>query len=73
MVKNKAKQKAKQTEQKMQVSEDVRSYALDLVANGVVDMEVLLRACLGYMSMEDVCHMLDLNELSPRFFAAEEQ
>jgi hypothetical protein len=57
---------------KMQVSQDVRSYALDLVANGVVDMEVLLRACLGYMSMEDVCHMLDLNEMSPRFFAEEQ-
>lgn len=57
----------------MQVSQDVRSYALDLVANGSVDMEVLLRACLGYMSMEDVCHMLDLNEMSPRFFVAEEQ
>jgi hypothetical protein len=69
MVKNKAKQQ----EQKMQVSEDVRSYALDLVANGLVDMEVLLRACLGYMSMEDVCHMLDLNEMSPRFLTTEEQ
>ena len=56
----------------MQVSQDVRSYALDLVENGLVDMEVLLRACLGYMSMEDVCHMLDLNEMSPRFFAEEQ-
>ena len=55
----------------MQVSQDVRSYALDLVENGIVDMEVLLRACLGYMSMEDVCHMLDLNELSPRFMSLE--
>jgi len=71
MVKNKAKQQ--QQEQKMQVSPDVRSYALDLVANGLVDMEVLLRACLGYMSMEDVCHMLDLNEMSPRFLTTEEQ
>jgi hypothetical protein len=67
------KRQSNQQEQKMQVSQDVRSYALDLVANGVVDMEVLLRACLGYMSMDDVCHMLDLNEMSPRFFAAEEQ
>ena len=71
MVKNKAKKQ--QQEQKMQVSPDVRSYALDLVANGLVDMEVLLRACLGYMSMDDVCHMLDLNEMSPRFFTTEEQ
>jgi hypothetical protein len=63
----------RQQEQKMQVSQDVRSYALDLVENGLVDMEVLLRACLGYMTSDDVAHMLDLNEMSPRFFAAEEQ
>ena len=55
----------------MTISPDVRSYALDLVQNGLVDMEVLLRACLGYMSMEDVCHMLDLNEMSPRFLQEE--
>ena len=53
----------------MQVSPDVRSYALDLVANGLVDMEVLLRACLGYMTADAVAHMLDLNELSPRFMS----
>jgi hypothetical protein len=56
-------------EPKMQVNPDVRSYALDLVAHGVVDTEVLLRACLGYMSADDVAHMLDLNELSPRFMS----
>ena len=53
----------------MTINPDVRSYALDLIANGLVDMEVMLRACLGYMSMEDVCHMLDLNEMSPRFMS----
>ena len=51
----------------MTIDPDVRSYALDLVANGMVDTEVLLRACLGYMTSDDVAHMLDLNELSPRF------
>ena len=55
----------------MKVSSDVRSYALDLVANGLVDTEVLLRACLGYMSSDDVAHMLELNEMSPHFFAEE--
>lgn len=53
----------------MTIDPDVRSYALDLVAHGVVDMEVLLRACLGYMKADDVAHMLDLNELSPRFLS----
>ena len=57
----------------MQVSDCPRSYALDLVKNDMVSMEVLLRACLGYMSHADVCHMLDLNELSPRFLTEELQ
>jgi hypothetical protein len=56
-------------EPKMQVNPDVRSYALELIENGLVDTEVLLRACLGYMKADDVAHMLDLNELSPRFLA----
>ena len=46
---------------------DPRSFALGLVEDGLVNMEVLLRACLGYMSTDDVRDMLDLNELSPRF------
>ena len=53
----------------MQVNPDVRSYALELIENGLVDTEVLLRACLGYMRADDVAHMLDLNELSPRFLS----
>ena len=53
----------------MQVNPDVRSYALELIENGLVDTQVLLRACLGYMRADDVAHMLDLNELSPRFMS----
>ena len=53
----------------MTIDPDVRSYALELIENGLVDTEVLLRACLGYMSADDVAHMLDLNELSPRFMS----
>jgi hypothetical protein len=51
----------------MTINPDVRSYALELIENGLVDTEVLLRACLGYMTSDAVAHMLDLNELSPRF------
>jgi len=51
----------------MTIDPDVRSYALELIENGLVDTEVLLRACLGYMSADAVAHMLDLNEMSPRF------
>ncbi len=53
----------------MTINPDVRSYALELIENGLVDTEVLLRACLGYMRADDVAHMLDLNELSPRFMS----
>jgi hypothetical protein len=56
-------------EPKMTINPDVRSYALELIENGLVDTEVLLRACLGYMKAHDVAHMLDLNELSPRFMS----
>ena len=55
----------------MTINPDVRSYALDLVEHGMVDTEVLLRACLGYMSADAVAHMLDLNEMSPRFLKEE--
>ena len=58
-------------ELKMTINPDVRSYALDLVEHGMVRTEVLLRACLGYMSADDVAHMLDLNELGPRFLNKE--
>ena len=51
----------------MTINPDVRSYALDLVEHGMVRTEVLLRACLGYMSADAVAHMLHLNEMSPRF------
>ena len=53
----------------MTIDPDVRSYALELIENGLVDTQVLLRACLGYMRADDVAHMLDLNELSPRFMS----
>jgi hypothetical protein len=56
-------------ELKMTINPDVRSYALELIENGLVDTEVLLRACLGYMKADDVAHMLDLNEMSPRFMS----
>lgn len=50
-----------------QFQNDPRSYAMELVDNGLVDAESLLNACLKYMSHDDVRGMLDANELSPRF------
>ena len=44
-----------------------RDYAVALVEDGLVSAEVLLTACLKYMSHDDVRGMLDANELTPRF------
>ena len=46
---------------------DPRGYAIDLVEQGLVSPQLLLEACLSYMSTDDVRGMLDANELSPRF------
>jgi hypothetical protein len=46
---------------------DPRGYAIDLVEQGMVSPQLLLEACLSYMSWDDVRGMLDANELSPRF------
>ena len=46
---------------------DPRSYALDMVTDGLVTAESMLLAALKYMSDFEVCEMLDMNELSPRF------
>jgi len=44
-----------------------RSFALDMVANGLVSADSMLLMALNYMSHDDVRDMLDANELSPRF------
>ena len=46
---------------------DSRSFALELVGNGLVSAESLLTAALNWMSTDEVREMLDANELSPRF------
>lgn len=45
---------------------DPREYAFKKVED-CGDGEVMLTACLKYMSHDDIRRMLDLNELSPRF------
>jgi len=46
---------------------DPRSFALELVDDGVVDPMLMLTAALNWMSLDEVREMLDANELSPRF------
>jgi len=46
---------------------DPRSFAINIVEQGLVDPMKMLIAALQYMSYQDVRDMLDANELSPRF------
>jgi len=44
-----------------------RDKAIDLVEDGMVSAEDMMKMCLQYMSIDDVDEMLDANELSERF------
>ena len=44
-----------------------RDKAIDLVEDGMVSAEDMMKMCLQYMSTDDVDEMLDANELSERF------
>ena len=56
-----------QTEKKEENMTDYRDMALELVEDGMVDPNMMLLACLKYMSQDEVRDMLDANELSERF------
>jgi hypothetical protein len=50
-----------------------RSFALELVEQGLVTADHLLLCALKYMSHDDVRDMLDCNELSPRFDESDDE
>ena len=56
-----------QTEKKEENMTDFRDMALELVEDGMVDPNMMLIACLKYMSQDEVRDMLDVNELLERF------
>ena len=51
---------------------DARTRALELVAEGIVTAEDMLRMALNHLSVDEVDDMLDANELSDRFADDEE-
>ena len=55
----------------MQIKQNSRDRALELVEEGYISAEDLLTAALKYMSTDDVEDMLDANELSDRFMEEE--
>jgi hypothetical protein len=57
--------------QTMQIEQNSRDRALELVEEGYISAETLLTAALKYMSTDDVADMLDANELSDRFIMEE--
>ena len=56
----------------MQIKQNSRDRALELVEEGYISAEDLLTAALKYMSTDDVEDMLDCNELSDRFMEEED-
>ena len=56
-----------QNEKKEENMTDYRDMALELVEDGMVDPNMMLLACLKYMSQDEVRDMLDVNELLERF------
>lgn len=52
---------------------DPRAYALNMVESGLVSADDMLLNALLYMSHDDVRGMLDVNELSPRFFEEDDE
>ena len=55
----------------MQIEQNSRDRALELVEEGMVSAEDMLTMALKYMSTDDVADMLDANELSDRFVMEE--
>jgi hypothetical protein len=56
----------------MTYQDNPRDFALELVEEGRISAEGLLKACLVFMSHDDVREMLDDNELSPRFIEGDQ-
>ena len=52
---------------------DPRSYALEMVDDGLLDARALAHLLLIYMSHDDMRDALDSNELSPRFDEDDEE
>ena len=55
-----------------QWKDDPRSYAIELVDEGIVSADSMILALLNYMSHDEVREALDANELSPRFDGGDE-
>ena len=43
--------------------DDYRDYAMSLVDEGQISESELLRACLKFMTQDEVCQMLEANEI----------
>ena len=51
---------------------NARDEALEMVEEGIVSAQAMLKMALSYMSTDEVADMLDANELSERFLEDDE-
>jgi predicted HTH domain antitoxin len=49
---------------------DPRSYAIELVEEGIISAEQMVQILVGAMSTDEVREALDANKVSPRFMEA---
>lgn len=50
-----------------------RELALSLIEEGLLSADVIVAACIRYMTDDEVQHMLELNELLPTIEEDEEE
>ena len=43
--------------------DDYRDYAMSLVDDGEISVRDMLRACLSFMTQDEVCQVLEFNDL----------
>tara|TARA_Y100000310_G_C20124421_1_gene552962 strand:- start:47 stop:238 length:192 start_codon:yes stop_codon:yes gene_type:complete len=46
---------------------------IDMIEKGLLDPKDVVIMCVKYMSEDDVAEMMDINELSERFFEDDEE
>ena len=46
---------------------------IDMIEEGLLDPKDVVIMCVKYMSEDDVAEMMDINELSDRFFEDDEE
>jgi hypothetical protein len=57
----------------LEMSREHTNKLLEMLADGLIDKDTVILACVKYMSESDVADMMDCNEWSERFNQDEDQ